>query len=285
MLRAFRSVRPWTVRRPRFYSSAPPPKELDSALLTDPAGAYETLTWEKLKSTKEIAVRAACCHTILSRWGLEAAVKQNEGMTQSRHLEGDAGVRKAVEMLKTNFTVKEKALLDKKLGKWREKRLLQLQHYWESLGTLLWVLSLHQTMPDFLQGFDATMSFKLTGIVPNHPVSIENFINEALEVRNTDQVIRATREAHLWHWRTYMEALMEKSEEERDDIWNVIQQVARQAHADGEIDGVSDSGDFLIRDQGFGELTREQMAAVNLIAQARTFTLNWLAGISEWKLI
>jgi hypothetical protein len=69
--------------------------------------------------------------------------------------------------------------LGRQLGQWTEKDLNRQERRWETLGTLLWTLSLSPEMPPYDAHFNREAIFRQGGLAPSRPESYQSFLHIA----------------------------------------------------------------------------------------------------------
>lgn len=185
------------------------------------------------------------------------------------------------EGLDRSLSRNEKKMLGEPLGTWSRQDILNASWRADSLGAILWALSLVDAMP----GYDAECSYAAEIVMRIgllHPV--QGFVGRS-SLRSADEIGRARNLAELWHWRSRTTQLLNEPTRLPSDcspnyLEGIIGQAAEMAHRRGDISAPID-GDFPAFGKPYRDLTANEYSMVTSIAMERHFALNWLSGYSD----
>ena len=152
----------------------------------------------------------------------------------------------------------ERALLESPLGEWSDVQRLAAGGRAESLGVLLWALSLVDELPPWDAPFDAVDA------VPLGETTEE--LVERSRLRAADELERARDVADLWQWRAAA-----------GGDPDVVGGTARSAFDAGDIPEPID-GDFPALAKAYRDLDELEGLLVRSIAAERHTALVWLCG-------
>jgi hypothetical protein len=219
------------------------------------------------RSEQEVALRALCL-TAVATAGAYASVMLAEPESASEAIEAAADLGEWLDEdgLADGLSLHERELLERPLGDWSEAERFAAASRGESLGVLLWALSLADELPSWDEPFDA---------VDLAPVgdSLEELLERA-RLRDRDEIERARDLADLWQWRATVAG--------RDT--DVVGGTARAAYEAGEIPAPI-AGDFPAFGKAYRELAPYEAELAASIAAERRQALAWLCGQgADWDL-
>jgi hypothetical protein len=171
----------------------------------------------------------------------------------------------------------ELEVFSKPLGEWTDLEIIKAIWKHESLGVLLWSLSLISEIPPYDNNF---LLEKLIDKIPLFK-SKENFI-EKVNLRPMEEIKWERDVAEHWFWRLQ---IFDTEKEKSEDIAfkNIISSVAEKAYLDGYIPKPID-GDFPVLGKPFRNLSLNEFLRISYIIIERYKTLNWLCEYSEgWE--
>lgn len=226
---------------------------------------------------KEVINRAICVAVLFLRAQAEAIYSSTpdlEVLKIEKNFFEEVEQWMEDENIRDYFTQKEKALLNKELGKWEEDDIFLSLSYLEDLGVLLWALSLIDVIPPYDSGF------KLNDLINLIPVlkSKDEFKGKA-KLRSYKDLMRAREIAELWYFRWKLGRMKKNAYklEEGRSYEEAIEILAQKALKIGAISQIVE-GDFPIKGKPFSSLDKEDYIFVSNIILERYLTLNWLCG-------
>jgi hypothetical protein len=236
----------------------------------------------RLPEQREVAFRALFLSALVIRGEFEMIA----------HLCKDAGVPaegldERVEALKNwlrtegvqqHLSDAERGLLAQPLGGWDEQAVIDASWRKESLGVLLWALSVLDAMPAYDTEFPEKVHMEGVGWL--RPAS--EFLSE-VKVRSPEEIGRARDIAELWHWRARTRQLQEqgyKAPDEFGSLDEIVKMAARLARENGDIPPPIDD-DFPAFGKAYRDLTEGEYSRATSIAMERHYALNWLCGYAE----
>ena len=169
----------------------------------------------------------------------------------------------------------ERVFFEKPLDGLDEQDVINASWRTESVGVLLWALSVLDDLPPYDDEFD--------GIPDIAPVllPVDEVLGE-VELRDPGEIERARDIAELWHWRSRTTQLIaEQAAGERrieQDLDAIVRESARRASAAGDIPAAIDE-DFPAFGKPYRDLPPDEYARVTSIAMERHLALNWLCGL------
>lgn len=181
------------------------------------------------------------------------------------------------EDLLNYLTSEELESFSKPLGEWDNMELIKAIWKNESLGTLLWALSLIPQIPPYDNLFiPERLIENLTLFRP------KEFFLEKVKLRSGDEIKRERDIAEYWFWRLQIFDMEKRNESfsEEMNIKDIISSVAEKAYLDGYIPEPI-NGDFPILGKPFKDITLDEYLKVSYIIVERYNTLNWLCGYEE----
>ena len=214
---------------------------------------------------REIALRVLCL-TAVAAAGAYATVLLVEPESAEEVIEATAELTDWLEEdgLATGLSARERALLGDPLEEWSDEQRITAASRGESLGVLLWTLSIVGEVPPWDEPFDAVELAPLGD-------SLEELL-ERSQLRPRDEIERARDLADLWQWRATAAG--------RD--LDVLGGTARAAFDAGDIPAPID-GDFPLFGKAYRDLDLDEAALAASIAAERRHALAWLCGQSaDW---
>lgn len=211
-------------------------------------------------SLHDVALRALCLAAV-STAGAYATALLAEPDTADEVDEAAADLIEWVEEdgVEPGLSAGERTLLESPLGEWSDAQRLAAGGRAESLGVLLWALSLVEELPPWDAPFDAVEA------VPLGETAEE--LAERSRLRAADELERARDVADLWQWRASAAA---------GDA-DVVGGTARSAFDAGDIPAPID-GDFPALAKAYRDLDELEALLVRSIAAERHTALVWLCG-------
>lgn len=220
-----------------------------------------------LPTEQDVALRALCL-TAVAAAGAYATVLLAEPDAAEEVFEASADLTEWIEedgllpLLSTN----EQDLLDLPLEEWSEEQRIAAASRGESLGVLLWALSVVGEMPPWDEPFDAVELAPLGDTVDE--------LLQRSQLRGREEIERARDLADLWQWRATASA---------SDL-DVLGGTARAAFDAGDIPAPI-AGDFPAFAKAYRELDPQEAALARSIAAERRHALAWLCGqADDWDL-
>lgn len=142
----------------------------------------------------------------------------------------------------------------------------------ESLGTLLWALTLAELPPyDTPFDYDALVAERI----------------DKPHLRSEAEIERARDTAQLWHWRARTTLLRAEGSVALPRRWQSFEQLIAATAMHGFESGLLPAplrGDFRAFDAVYRNLTPSQHAVTHSIALERHHALNWLCGLgTTWE--
>jgi hypothetical protein len=231
--------------------------------------------------SKDEAARRALCVSAVSALGA-AAFDLSSGAAPSDQVEPWAeDVRQWMvqQGLVRTLSNVERGLVEKSLADWTQREMIDASWRQESIGILLWALSILDELPPYDRQFE-----NVAGHVPLLQTS-DGFLHDA-ELRPRNEIDHARDLAELWHWRsrtTLLQGGPDFAETHLDvDLDDIVTRAAAHAHDQGDIPTPID-GDFPAFGKTYRDLTPDEYAEATSIAVERQYALNWLCGYSsDW---
>jgi hypothetical protein len=176
-------------------------------------------------------------------------------------------------------STRERDAFRRPLGAWSDRDLIDAGWRTESLGVMLWALSVYDDLPPYDAQFED---------VPDHVPLLgpaARFLEET-SLRPADEIARARDLAELWHWRSRTTQLQAdddfKSSHPELELDEIVRETARAAREAGDIPEPIDQ-DFPAFGKPYRDLSTEEYEEATSIAMERHFALNWLCGYSrDW---
>jgi hypothetical protein len=182
-----------------------------------------------------------------------------------------------VEQLDSHFSSKEKTILSKKLGSWSKQDLIDSSWRKESLGILLWSLSMIPKIPDYDTEFDENVLMKTVFDTSTAE------LYKTVKLRPKEEINAARDIAEHWHWRSRTTQIIEEGRvtpPEGLTFDRIIEISADGGYKDG-LNPKPIGRDFPVLNKAYKDLTAEEYSILTSIAMERHFSLNWLSGYSK----
>lgn len=229
-------------------------------------------------SQEVIAKRAICIAAIIARGDLELSIQKNsEGIDSGKDF-----VNKTKNWFKEHgvadaLSTDERILLEKPVGSWSAQDCVNASWRAESLGLMLWALSLIDAIPSYDKEFNVV---ELNKIILNGPIDI---FYKKCHLRHKEELEKARDVAEFWHWRSVTTRLIGEGKVPHDlDINKVIKTSAESAHAELGLSKPVDD-DVVLFGKPYKKLESQEYSLATSIALERHFALNWLNGYSnDW---
>lgn len=181
------------------------------------------------------------------------------------------------EDLLNYLTSEELESFSKPLGKWDNIEIIKSIWKNESLGTLLWALSLTPQIPPY------DNLFVPEKLIENLTLfrSKEYFL-ERVELRSEEEIKRERNIAEYWFWRLQVFDMEKRNEgiSEKINLKEIISSVTEKAYLNGYLPQPID-GDFPIFGKPFRDITLDEYLIISYIIVERYNTLNWICGYGE----
>ena len=231
-------------------------------------------------SESEVANRALCLAAHAALGSAAQGLSTGDALPQNT----DSFARELRDWLERDGaagyqSTREREAFRRPIDAWTDRDLIDASWRTESLGVLLWALSVYDELPPYDAQFE--------DVPENVPLlePVEGFL-EAISLRSTDEIARARDLAELWHWRSRTTDLQADDEFKRRnpelDLDEIVRETARVAGEHGEIPEPIDE-DFPAFGKAYRDLSTDEYAEVTSIAMERHFALNWLCGYSrDW---
>lgn len=237
----------------------------------------------KRPDENEAARRALCLGALVMRSKFESIVRSTTPQMLAVHEElsthlnmwlADAG-------LIASQSTREKPLISKALGSWNRQELIDSGWRANSLGVILWALSLFDEMPPWDRQFTPQETIRTLNLF----APIGAFLEKA-RLRSDDEIDRMRGLAALWHWRADAKRRAEACDpQEAKQLADETKRAAAEADERGDIPELID-GDFPAFGKSYADLSPEEYSEANSIAVERHHALNWLCGYSaDWDLV
>lgn len=174
---------------------------------------------------------------------------------------------------------REREAFRRPLDAWSERDFIDASWRTESLGVLLWALSVYDELPPYDAQFE--------DVPENVPLlaPVAPFLG-AVTLRSADEIARKRDLAELWHWRSRTTQLQADDNFARSnpelDLDEIVRETAHAASEEGDIVEPIEE-DFPAFGKPYRDLDAEEYAEATSIAMERHFALNWLRGYSrDW---
>ena len=220
-----------------------------------------------LPTDQDVALRALCL-TAVAAAGAYATVLLAEPDAIDEVAEATAELTEWVveDGVAEGLSDGERTLLLQPLEEWSDEQRIGAAGRAESLGVLLWALSVLEEMPPWDEPFDSVEEAPLGETVDE--------LLERSSLRAREEIERARDIAELWLWRAAASA--------RD--LDVVGGTARAAFDAGDIPAPID-GDFPVFEKAYRDLSEDEAMLTRSIAAERRQALAWLCGqAGDWDL-
>jgi hypothetical protein len=233
----------------------------------------------KPPSEEEAAHRALCLGIVVLRGRAELDLREAAGNEAAAEVQAlNAWV--AAEKVVRHFSNGEMTLLEKPAGTWSEQEIVNASWRAESLGVILWALSVVERVPLYDMQFDPE---RLIGLIAFSDGS-EAFIRR-VKLRPAEEVASARDLAELWHWRSRTAQIQDDPSIELPEGMSfpmIIETAANAAYETRDIPPPID-GDFPVFGKAYAAVEDEEYSVATSIAMERHFAFNWLCGYSrDW---
>jgi hypothetical protein len=230
-------------------------------------------------SKDEVIKRALCIYALVARGEFESTIQDVPHPTvKELHTEKIRDLNKWITSQGlAKFQSKEEKLSFKKPpGSWSKQEIINASWRTESLGILLWALSLIDTVPPYDREFN--QEWVLSKV---NAKELKKFCSLA-KLRKREEINRERDKAELWHWRFRTTQIMQEGVKPPagttfDDI---LKQASTYAVKQGSIPS-SMENDFSLFGKAYRHLHEKEYQHAGSIARERHFVLNWLSGYSE----
>jgi hypothetical protein len=236
----------------------------------------------RVPERREVAFRALCLSAVVIRGEFEMVARMCEDAGVPP--EGlDERVEALSNWLRTegadqHLSEVERGLLSRPLGRWEEQAVIDASWRKDSLGALLWAVSVLDALPAYDTEFPDNIHTERVGWL--RPAS--EFLSH-VKVRPAEEIGHARNIAELWHWRARTRQLQEQGYKAPEDFGSfdeIVKIAARLAHENDDIPPPIDD-DFPAFGKAYRDLSEEEYSRANSIAMERHYALNWLCGYAE----
>ena len=239
-------------------------------------------------SKDEVVLRALCLIAISMRASFENLERVSRSLANwtPEQLEELRGCPQAVaawmakEGLAPSLSSSERRLMEAPLGEWTDQELLDADWRQESLGVLLWALSIIPALPPYDSQFDLSQGKLIRGWSRDE-------LAESAQKRDREEISRARGVAELWHWRSRTTRLQRDGHapppgfpRQLDTFGKIIRVTADHAFANSDIPRPV-RHDFPAFGKPYARLTEEEYSICTSIVIERHCALNWLCGYTE----
>jgi hypothetical protein len=237
---------------------------------------------------EEIAYRALCLGALIMRGEFEQVVQDTAQVLSDvevqevlikghEELTAKLNAWLTAQGLTSHLSEREKALFAKPLGAWTRQEIIDVSWRGESLGVLLWSLSLRPRLLGYDTQFSQDDIIKPLGLM----MPVDNFLKRA-KLRPVKEIARARDVAELWHWRSRTTYLQQTGDKPPEGITyaEIIEKSAEFAYKDGIISRPI-KGDFPLFGKPYSALSEMEYSVCTSIAMERHCCLNWLCGYSK----
>jgi hypothetical protein len=260
---------------------------------------YNFSNTNNIPRQEEIFRRTLCLGVLLKRFEIEKAYQDVRKVTdeaktvdkkelEKANLAFEKSVQEMIsdlnkwiltEQLDPHFSLKEKTIMSKKLGFWSKQDLIDSSWRKESLGILLWSLSMIEKIPEYDTEFDEETIMK---IVFDSPV---DKFRKSIKLRTKKEIQTAREIAEHWHWRSRTTQVIEEGNVTPPaglTFDKIIENSAEGGYKEG-FNQKPIEGDFPVLNKAYKALTDVEYSVITSIAMERHFSLNWLSGYSnDW---
>ena len=241
-------------------------------------------------SQEQVAYRALCLSGLVIRAGFEYATHMWLASGRDMSHPDFEGMHQREEALRSwleredltrHQTERERLLFGQGLGDWGDQAVLDGTWRKESLGVLLYALSIFPALPPYDTEFGEQIHVEHVGWLK----PAQEFLSRAA-LRPSAEIARARDVAELWHWRSRTTWLQQHGHTpppdppEFDSYEKIIRVTAEQAFSSSDIPRPI-KHDFPAFGKPYGRLTEEEYSICTSIAMERHYALNWLCGYAE----
>lgn len=225
-----------------------------------------------------VAYRVIALGCLVTRAQVEQELSAKGGKTTGLH---EATVARldywmGNENLHDRLSPQESELLAQPVASWGHQVLVDASWRVESIGVLLWALSLVDRIPPWDAPFDQQEAIEPLGVFSK----VSKFMSGA-RLRRREDIRKARDVAQTWHWRARtMQAFLAGDAPPGGGTFDdLVRQKAKEALERGEVPELAD-GDFPAHGKAYRDLSEEEFDEASSIAYERHFALNWLCGYS-----
>lgn len=281
--------------REEFYSVAGPLEDRYAALLWLCGVSPDWATAERISRgeevppddrqallKEEVAYRALALGYLLTREIMERAYRFGDPPTDreaapARHMNMLARLRE--QGIEAALSPNERDLIFRPLGLWTEREGIDVSWRYESLGCLLWALSLLDEVPPYDVPFDEQRGLETTV----KQMRAQEFIARA-RLRSPEEIAQATATARLWAWRAEVAILLRRKpghalgREELKKLPSYVEHALRTGTVRRLIDG-----DLPAHGRAVAQLDEDETLALLSCTRARFLAFALLnGGVRDW---
>jgi len=238
--------------------------------------------------------RVLCLSSLVVRGLLESALARTNGPsepTRCHELLKRLGRWLTNQNFSNQFTIEELETISTGSGEWTSNQHVEHGERMESLGILLWALTLEDDVPDYDQPFgwpdlEPILGWPAEALVPASESRLANFPRHGADLmlgitklRPGPTLTAARGTADCWQWRTNVAAYQRAYPvpPPGHDYAMLIGIAAEEAYAAGAI-GRPIQNDFPLGGRPFASLPQTDQARCARLATARHLALDWLCG-------
>jgi hypothetical protein len=241
-----------------------------------------------------VIARCLCLGTLIIRGSLERAMQLTDDPDHAvafRELALRMSRWLNEQDFTANFTLEELAALSESAGAWTQARLVLQEGASESLGVLLWALSVHQDIPPYdepfgLPNLESLLGFPASALLDPRDERLQAFprigwewLKQVAQLRPQPVILEQRAAAECWQWRAHVASLQRAGvpPPEGQEYAVMIAIAAEEAHAAGVIPAPVDR-DFPLFGKAYAALSDDELAEATALANARRIGLDWLCG-------
>jgi hypothetical protein len=197
----------------------------------------------------------------------------------------------------SSFTLDELAALSIPAGSWDSAQHDRHAEWVEALGVLFWALSLHETLPSWMERFPVpdlqpALGWPAEGLASPRQPALAHFpydgtdlLTGLVQLRPPAIVGVQRAAAECWQWRCQVAALERSDTSSATDYRQMVGIAAEEAFSAGAI-ARPVASDFPIGNKPFFRLGAEEEAQCASITAARRIALDWLCGYATpWDVV
>lgn len=244
----------------------------------------------RLVSVEEAVRRARCLGAIVARANvIEGAVAMARGQSAEmervaagavaeQYAEMEAGFR--ADGLWQAFSAYERRLMEKRVGSWTPRELIDATWRAEALGALEWALGLRPSLFPYDEQHDPAALVSELNLSTPHAETLAR-----CRLRSEEEISEARSAAELWLWRARTSQLKRNPAKYQPPpgvtFEEIISIAAQKAGEDGLFTPIEN--DFPAFGKPYRALSDEELSTMGSIASERLYGLNWLCGFSaDW---
>ena len=226
---------------------------------------------------RTVVCRTHCLGALVQRWEYEQTIQGFNELSIveiHRKMVADLAAWLQSEELTSYLTREEEAILGVPLGHWRKEMIDRIGWKIETLGVLVWALSLSKKITPYDQRChhdDLLIRLRIgKSILPTI---------EKARLRSTEELARAQKAATLWQWRAQTAQVLSTLNALSDQgaLPGSITSTAEAAWHKGVLPEPLD-GDFSAFGRPYREASSERVDLLSTIAHTRAKGLKWLMG-------